>query len=90
MGKKRPRYFAPSVLPHYDLLQQMRSSPVHEMRHRHIPTKAVATKHVSRVSPYSPASIDHGFVEIGFAQLSQSVKTTNVTQTLTQTDRQTN
>ena len=39
-----------------------------------------ATKHVPRVSPYSPASIDHGFVEIGLEQLWQSVKTTNVTQ----------
>ena len=38
-----------------------------------------ATKHVPRVSPYSPASIDPGFVEIGFGQLSQSVKTTNAT-----------
>ena len=50
-----------------------------------------ATKHVPRVSLYSPASIDPGFVEIGLVQLSQSVKTTNVTHTLTdtQTDRQT-
>ena len=40
-----------------------------------------ATKHVPRVSPYSPASIDPGFVEIGLVQLSQSVKTTNVTHT---------
>ena len=47
-----------------------------------------ATKHVPRGSPYSPASIDPGFVEIGLVQLSQSVKTTNVTHTLT--DRQTN
>ena len=47
-----------------------------------------ATKHVPRVSPYSPASIDPGFVEIGLVQLSQSAKTTNVTHT--QTDRQTN
>ena len=39
------------------------------------------TKHVPRVSPYSPASIDPEFVEIGLVQLSQSVKTTNVTQT---------
>ena len=49
------------------------------------------TKHVPRVSPYSPASIDPGFVEIGLAQLSQSVKTTNATHTLTrhtQTDGQ--
>ena len=40
-------------------------------------------KHVPRVSPYSPASIDPGFVEIGLVQLSQSVKTTNVTHTQT-------
>ena len=45
-----------------------------------------ATKHVPRVSPYSLASIDPGFVEIGFVQLSQSVKTTDVTHR----DRQTN
>ena len=32
-----------------------------------------ATIHVSRVSAYSPASIDAGFVEIGLVQLSQSV-----------------
>ena len=31
-------------------------------------------EHVPRVSPYSPASIDPGFVEIGLVQLSQSVK----------------
>ena len=51
-----------------------------------------ATKHAPRVSPYSPASIDAGFVEIGLVQLSQPVKTTNVTHTLTgtQTDRRTN
>ena len=54
-----------------------------------------ATKHVPRVSPYSSAFIDPGFVEIGLLQLSQSVTTTNVTHiqtdTLTdgQTDRQT-
>ena len=30
-----------------------------------------ATKHVPRVSPYSPASIDAGFVAIGLVQLSQ-------------------
>ena len=47
-----------------------------------------ATKHVPRVSPYSPASMDPGFVEIGLEQLSsQSVKTTNVTHA--DTDRQT-
>ena len=32
-----------------------------------------ATEHVPRVSPYSSASIDPGFVEIGLVQLSQSV-----------------
>ena len=45
-----------------------------------------AMKHVPRVSPYSPASIDPGFVDIGLVQLSQSVKTTNVTHTHRQTD----
>ena len=35
-----------------------------------------STKHVPRVSPYSPASIDPGFVEVGLVQLSQSVKNT--------------
>ena len=48
-----------------------------------------ATKHVPRVNPYSHASIEPGFVEIGFVQLSQSVKTTNVTHALTDTHRQT-
>ena len=33
-----------------------------------------ATKHVPRFSPYSPASIDPGFVEISLVQLSQSEK----------------
>ena len=49
-----------------------------------------ATKHVPRVSPYSHASIDPGFAEIGLVLLSQSVKTTNVTPytlTDTQTDK---
>ena len=45
-----------------------------------------ATKHVPRVSPYSRTSIDPGFVEIGLVQLSQSLKTTNVTHTHTPTD----
>ena len=48
-----------------------------------------ASKHVPGVSPYSLASIDPGFVEIGLVQLSQSVKTTNVTHTDRQADRQT-
>ena len=46
-----------------------------------------AAKHIPRVSPYSPASIDPGFVKIGLVQLSQSVKTTNATYTMTDTDR---
>ena len=45
-----------------------------------------AMKHVPRVRPHSPASIDPGVVEKGLLQLSQSVKTTHVTHT----DRQTN
>ena len=48
-----------------------------------------ATKHVPRVNPYSPASIDPGFVEIGLAQLSQSSKNDEC-YTYTQTDGQTN
>ena len=44
-------------------------------------------KHVLRVSPFSPDSIDTGFVEIGLVQLSQSVKAMNVTHTHTYTDR---
>ena len=40
-----------------------------------------AMKHVPRVSPCSPASIDPEFVEVGLVQLSQSVKTTNVSHT---------
>ena len=48
-----------------------------------------ATKHVPRVSPYSPASIDPGFVQIGLVQLSQPVKMTNITHAHTdaQTDK---
>ena len=38
------------------------------------------TKQVPRVSLYSPASIDPGFVKIGLVQVSHSVlKTTNAT-----------
>ena len=49
-----------------------------------------AMKYVPCVGPYSPDSIDSGFLEIGLVQLSQSVKTTNVTHTHTHTDRQIN
>ena len=48
-------------------------------------SRRLAMKHVPHVSPYSVNSIDPGFVEIGLVQLSQSVKTTNVTHTLTDT-----
>ena len=65
--------------------------------HRHIhssPATATnsrrrAMRHVPRISPYSPASIGPGFAEIGLVQLSQSVRTTNVTHTLADTDRRT-
>ena len=45
------------------------------------PRDGARKKHVPRISPYLPASIDPGFVEIGLVQLSQSVKKTNVTHT---------
>ena len=49
-----------------------------------------AAKHVPRVSTYSPASIDTGFVKIGLVQLLQSVKNDECyTYTLRQTDRHT-
>ena len=43
--------------------------------------EAAPRKHVPRVRLYSPASIDPELVEIGLVQLSQFVKTTNVTHT---------
>ena len=46
-----------------------------------------ATRHIPRVCPYTPASINPGFVKIGLVQLSQSVKTTNATHSDRQTDR---
>ena len=65
-GKKIERKHEKSVPPktHHEI----HSSPatVTTSRRR-------ATKHVSRVSPYSPDSIDPGFVEIGLVQLSQSL-----------------
>ena len=51
-------------------------------------TRRRATKLVSRVSLYSPASIDPWFVGIGLAQLSQSVNTTKFD--VTHRHRQTN
>ena len=44
-------------------------------------SRQAAKKRVPHVGPYSPASIDPGFEEIGLVQLSQLVKTTNVTHT---------
>ena len=68
--KKNKKKFPPSKTHH-----EIHSSPATA-----ITSRRRAKKHVPRVSPYSPASsIDTGFVEIGLAQLSQSVKTTNVT-----------
>ena len=53
-------------------------------------SRRCATKHALRVRPYSAASIDPGFVEIGLVQLSQSVKTKNITRnTYIHADRQT-
>ena len=76
---------------------EVHSSPATATTSRRSPATATisrrrATKHVPRVSPYSPASMDPGFVEFGLVQLSQSVKTTNVAHTHTDrhTDRQTN
>ena len=48
-----------------------------------------ARRNTSHVSSYSSASIDPGFMEIGLVQLSQQVKTTNITHAYsdTQTDR---
>ena len=64
--------------------QEIHSSPATATTSRRL-----ATKHVPRISPYSPASVDPGFVEISLVQLSQSVKTTNVTHnTVTDTDGQ--
>ena len=50
------------------------------------PPRDGAKTHVPCVSPYSPDSIDPKLVQIGHVQLSQSVKTTNVTHTHRQTD----
>ena len=78
---------------------QARKNPVRPKTHHetHIhPTTAITSRrraktHAPRVGLHSPASIDPEFVEIGHVQLSQSVKTTNVThrQAHRQTDRQT-
>ena len=73
--QKIKKKFAPSKTHH-----EIHSSPATATTSRRR-----SKKHVPHVSPYSPASIDTGFVEIDLVQLSQSVKTTNVTHTLTDT-----
>ena len=75
--KKKPEKIAPPQTHH-----EIHSSPATETTPRRR-----AAKDVASVSPYPPASIDPGFVEIGFVQLSQSVKTANVIHA--HTDRQT-
>ena len=69
--KKTEKKSAPPTTYH-----EIHSSPVTASNSRRH-----ARDHVPRVSPYSPASIDPEFVEIGLVQLSQSVKTTNVKHT---------
>ena len=75
--KKKKHKNPASPKTHHDI----HSSPVAATTSRRL-----TTKHVPRVNPYSPASIDSKFVEIGLVQLSQSVKTTTYTQTDRQTD----
>ena len=48
-----------------------------------------ARKHVPHVSPYSPASMDPGFTEIGLVQLSVSKNDECYTHTDRHTDRRT-
>ena len=71
--KKNTKKFAPPKA-HHDIPSSPATATTSRRR---------ATKHVPRVSPYSPGSIDPGFVQIDLVQLSQSVKTTNVTHTHT-------
>ena len=55
-----------------------------------ITSRRRATKHVALVSTCSPSPIDPGLAEkIGLSQLSQSVKTANVTHTHTDTQTDT-
>ena len=84
-SKEKKRGKKKSVAPeiHHENHHEIHSSPATATTSRRR-----ATKHVPRVSPYSPASIDPGFVEIGLVQLSQSVKTTNATHTHRQINRQ--
>ena len=77
--KKNPKKIAEKSAPP-ETHHEIHSSPATASNSRRH-----ARKHVPRVSPYSLASIDPEFVEIGLVQLSQSVKTTNVIHTLTDT-----
>ena len=79
IGKKNRKKSAPPKT-HHDIHSSLATVTTSRQR---------ATKHVPRVSPYSPPSIDPGFVEISLVQLSQSI-TTIKCYTDTQTDRQTN
>ena len=76
---KKKRNPAATKTPH-----EIHSSPVTATTSRER-----AMKHVPLVSPYSPASIDPGFVEIGLVQLLRSVKTTNIAHTHIDRRRQT-
>ena len=75
-GKKKTRKKSAPPKTHHEI----HSSPATASNSRRH-----ARERVPRVSPYYLASIDTGFVEIGLVQLSQSVKTTNVTRRLTDT-----
>ena len=72
-GGKNPKKSAPPKT-HHDIHRDPATTTT---------SREDATKHVLRDSPYSPASIDPEFMEIGLVQLSQSVKMTNVTHALT-------
>ena len=72
--KKTKKYGAPKT---HHAIHRIPATVTNSRRHE--------TKRVPRVSPYSHASTDPGFVEIGLVQLSQSLKTTSV-KTYTQTD----
>ena len=74
--EKNTKTYAPPKI-HYEI----HSSPATATTSRR-PT----TKHIPHVSPYSPASIDPGLVEIGLVQLTQAAKTTNFNTRRQQTD----
>ena len=75
--------------------KQKNPAPPRTQHETHISpaTATTSRRHVMKpgphVRPHSRASIDPEFVEIGIVQLSQSVKTSNVTHTGRYTDGQT-